>query len=83
MDLYQFNRKPLEQRAYIIVRYGTYLAVRYRSQYIIRLYFIDDFFAEVWYEPRRDRFVLVRSLSEDVGLRPYLEEIDISELLQV
>ncbi|MDX5435760.1 MAG: hypothetical protein LPK03_01100 [Pontibacter sp.] len=82
MNLSHFNRKPLEQRAYITVKHGVYLAVRYRSQYIIRLYHVDGIFAEVWYEPRRNKFVLARALCNSVGLQPYLEMIDISELLQ-
>lgn len=79
----QFNSKPLEQRADLILRHGVYLAVRYRSQYVICLYHISSFFAEVWYEPRRDQFVLARSLCPEVGLRPYLEQVDISALLQL
>ncbi|RIJ43055.1 hypothetical protein [Pontibacter oryzae] len=81
MNLSKFNKKPLEQRADIIVRHGVYLAVRYRSQFVIRLYCVGPYFAEVWYEPRRDRFVLVRILNEAVGLKPYLEMVDISEVL--
>ncbi|ARS36437.1 hypothetical protein [Pontibacter actiniarum] len=82
MNLSHFNKKPLEQRADIILKHGVYLAVRYRSQYIIRLYYVGQSFAEVWYEPRRDRFVLVRILSNQVGLQPYLEMVDISDIYQ-
>ena len=60
MDLHQFNQKPLEQRAGILTRQGTFLAVRHRSQYVICLYHMNQFFAELWYEPRRHEFVLAR-----------------------
>ncbi|GHA75029.1 hypothetical protein [Pontibacter akesuensis] len=82
MNLNQFNRQPLEQRTDLILRHGTYLAVRYRSQYVIRLYHFNSFFAEVWFEPRRDRFVLARSLCNHTGLHPYLDQVNISDILQ-
>lgn len=82
MDLYQFNKTPLEQRASIVTKYGTFLAVRHRSQYIICLYYINGFFAETWYEPRRHEFVLVRGLKDKVALEPYLAMIRLSDIAQ-
>lgn len=80
MDLYQFNRRPLEQRASIVMKHGTFLAIRHRSQYIISLYHINQFFAEMWYEPRRHEFVLVRGLRDSIALEPYLAMIRLSDI---
>lgn len=81
MDLYQFNRRTLEQRASIVMEHGTFLAIRHRSQYIISLYYINQFFAEMWYEPRRHDFVLVRGLTDSVALEPYLAQIRLSGIV--
>ncbi|RDV13008.1 hypothetical protein DXT99_21770 [Pontibacter diazotrophicus] len=81
MDLYQFNRRPLEQRAGIVMKHGTFLAIRHRSQYIISLYYINQFFAEMWYEPRRHEFVLVRGLRDRIALEPYLAMIKLSDII--
>ncbi|WP_162052917.1 hypothetical protein [Pontibacter pamirensis] len=81
MDLYQFNRRPLEQRAGIVMEHGTFLAIRHRSQYIISLYYINQFFAEMWYEPRRHEFVLVRGLKDRIALEPYLAMIKLSDIM--
>ncbi len=80
MDLFQFNKRPLEQRAGIVMKHGTYLAMRHRSQYVICLYHMHQFFAEVWFEPRRHEFVLVRGLRDTVSLEPYLADINLQDL---
>ena len=80
MDLYQFNKRPLGQRAGIVMKHGTFLAIRHRSQYIISLYHMNEFFAEMWYEPRRHDFVLVRGLRDKVALEPYLAMIQLSDI---
>ena len=80
MDVYQFNQQPLAQRAGILTRQGTFLAMRHRSQYVICLYHMHQFFAELWYEPRRHEFVLARGLQDQVALEPYLEMISLTEI---
>ena len=80
MDLHQFNQQPLKQRAGILTRQGTFLAVRHRSQYVICLYHMNQFFAELWYEPRRHEFVLARGLQSGIYLEPYLELISLTEI---
>jgi len=81
MNLYQFNKRPLEQRAGILMEHGTFLAMRHRSQYVISLYYINHFFAEIWYEPRRHEFVLVRGIRNEVYLEPYLAMISLQDIL--
>lgn len=81
MDVFQFNQQPLEQRAGILTRQGTFLAMRHRSQYVICLYYINQFFAELWYEPRRHKFVLARGLQDLVSLEPYLDMINLRDIL--
>ncbi|MCJ8167301.1 hypothetical protein MKJ04_20845 [Pontibacter sp. E15-1] len=82
MNLSQFNKQPLAQRAGILMEQGTFLALRHRSQYVICLYHVHQFFAEVWFEPRRHEFVLVRGLQGTVYLEPYLDQINLQDLRQ-
>ena len=80
MDVHQFNQQTFEQRTDTLTRQGTFLAMRHRSQYVICLYYINQFFAELWYEPRRHEFVLAHGLQNQVSLEPYLAMINLHDM---
>ena len=72
-----FNMQTNEERAIYTWEFGTFLATRMLGKYIINFYYVDDFFAEVWYTPNKGKVYGIKSFSSDRCLEPYLDEIKI------
>lgn len=81
MELYDFNRYNLAQRAAIIWEKGQFLAFRHRGDCRIFLYAMGKFFAEVWYQSENNQIESVRGFKSTACLEPYLELVDLSEII--
>ncbi|SIR32410.1 hypothetical protein SAMN05421545_3130 [Pontibacter lucknowensis] len=82
MNLYEFNLKPLPERISAVWEHGSFLAIRSEASYSIVLYHMGKFFAEVWYNPYNNQIERTRSFKSKNCLEPYLNLIDLSELLR-
>lgn len=80
MNLSSFHLKSLEQRAGLVSQEGIYLATRYWSDYSYHLFFVRQLFVEVWQENSSNNLLLIRGFTGTLGLIPYLDLIDISQL---
>ncbi|MFD2247156.1 hypothetical protein [Pontibacter ruber] len=81
MNLTLFNTHTLAGRLEIIWAHGTFLAYRARRGYRIALYDLGNFFAEIWYNPESEHISLVRGFSSKKALEPYLNQINLLEML--
>lgn len=81
MELYDFNRKSLSQRAAAVWEYGTFLAIRPSGNCQLILYHMGPFFAEVWYQVEENKLEMVLGFKTKARLDPYLDQVDLSELL--
>ncbi|QMU30447.1 hypothetical protein [Adhaeribacter radiodurans] len=82
MNLYDFNHKNHEKRIALIRTQGEFLAVRVSNYYVIKLYSVDKFFAEIWYRGENCEVGLVRGFTGIALLEPYLEMVDLSEITE-
>lgn len=82
MDFYQFNYMPRDQRAELVWGQGRFLAVRSYMGCIVALYHMPDFYAEVEYSPEDDQIALVHGFESRDLLEPYLDVIDLGELME-
>jgi len=81
MDFYDFIRMDQEQREAAVWEQGTFIAVRISCGCSIVLYAMDKFFAEVVYLPDMNQVMLVRGFKSKSCLEPYLEMVDLSEIM--
>lgn len=82
MTLHTFLLHDHEQRAAFVRVKGAFLALRKSGAYTICLFSIDTFFAEVWYRLADQEVEMVRAFKSLELLEPYLEMVELSELVQ-
>lgn len=80
MTLHDFNRNNHKQRVALIGEQGEFLLIRSSAKYSICLYFMDKFFAEVWYRVADQEIELARGFNSTVCLEPYLNMVDLSDI---
>jgi hypothetical protein len=66
----------------ILLSCGVYLAGRTDKKFVYDLYQIDGFYVEFFYKPESETTIYVRAFDELDHLDAYLEEIDITCLVQ-
>jgi hypothetical protein len=81
MELYDFNRESISQRAVAVWEHGTFLAIRRSRDCQLILYHMGPFFAEVWYQVEANKLEMVLGFKTKARLDPYLEQVDLSGLL--
>ncbi|MFD3002681.1 hypothetical protein ACFS7Z_20085 [Pontibacter toksunensis] len=59
-----------------------FLAIRTEIGCSVVLYHMSDFFVEVWYSPEDNQIALVHGFERRELLEPYLEMIDLAELIR-
>ncbi|WP_337070740.1 hypothetical protein [Pontibacter sp. 13R65] len=82
MDFYAFNTLPRDTRAELVWQQGRFLAIRTEMGCSVVLYHMGSFFAEVWYSPEDNQIALVHGFKSYSILEPYLELIDLQELME-
>ena len=81
MTLSEFKSLDASVQEYIIHDRAIALATRRGKDRQMALYYIDSFYVEVSYLPDTSEVTMIRSFKTDTLLQPYLEQIDITELL--
>ncbi len=70
MNLYQFLGLDTNQQAEYIPR-GIYQATRHEDHYCILLYYIDDFYAEVYFDVDKSTISHIHGFRSRSNLLPY------------
>ncbi len=81
MTLHTFLLHNHEQRAAFVRAKGVFLTVRTSGDYQMVLFAIDNFFAEVWYRRADQQVKMVRAFRSTALLAPYLEQMELAELM--
>lgn len=81
MNLYKFNLEPYYRRLQLVQEHGLLLACRSREDYHMQLYYLPDFFAEVWYESEHNQVVTVLGFKSINRLESYLNLINLPDIL--
>jgi hypothetical protein len=77
MTLYEFNQLPLDEACQYIWYNGTYLATRSEGAYRINLYYLKEFYGEVWYKQIDNTIKKVNSFRSKEALEPYIDLIEL------
>ncbi|MEJ0106552.1 MAG: hypothetical protein WDO19_30180 [Bacteroidota bacterium] len=81
MTLHEFKSLDFNDQAAAIWSNGVLLEHKDEGQTRFILYSIDDFFAEIHYNQERNEITCINSLESDEELQPYLDKINLVELL--
>jgi hypothetical protein len=78
----EFHHLPVKEKVFLIFEYGREITSRQFLYFNIKLFYIYNFFAEVWYVPTGNKIEKVETLNLDEVLHLYKRHFDISELLK-
>lgn len=82
MKIEEFKYQKKEIKMQLVFDNGIYLCSRQEPEYTIDLYQIDAFYVEAYYHHREKVSGYMRAFSSVHDLEPYLDEIDLSGLMQ-
>ncbi len=80
MRLYEFRRKSTNQQVYLIGQFGIKLLERSVGIHDVSLYYMDNFFVEIWLSPYQSHKVRLVSFRDHICFEPYLDAIKLSDL---
>lgn len=81
MTLEEFSSKPGYEQIEIVNEKGVLIGEREHPGHNIKLYRLDDFYAEVFFRKCDDTIWKVGGFDHPILLQPYLDQIDLSGLL--
>jgi hypothetical protein len=82
MTLFEFKALPRSSQIDAICDCGVRLAAREELEYNITLYQIEDFYVEIFYDRQLKQISYIKASNNTILLEPYLDSINIGELLQ-
>jgi hypothetical protein len=81
MLLQEFKYETKQTKKQLILDYGVYIANKVKDHYILLLYQLDSFYAEVYYDYEEEQVGYIRTFNSTEELKPYLQSIDITPIL--
>jgi len=81
MRIEEFKYLEKETKKRLLFDNGVYLSSRKESEFIIELYQIDSFYVEAYFHESDQEIGYMRAFSSLDDLLPYLNKIDISNII--
>lgn len=81
LSFYHYSKLSANKKIDYLNRNGHYLCFRNFLKYTIKLYYVDDFFAEIWIDSDNQVFNIF-PFTTSKCLKPYLDHIDIKDIYQ-
>jgi len=82
MTIEQFRATSQYVQKSMIKIHGTFLLKRKSVETYAYLFQVDGFYAEVFFNERNGNILQIKAFDNVDELEPYLEEVDISEIVQ-
>lgn len=83
MNLLQFRALPKDKQAQFTKQKGVYLFCRTTKYALVKLYQVDCFYVELYYDKKMAFISIVNSFDTTERLQPYLQLLDVSEVQQL
>jgi hypothetical protein len=77
MTSFQFNMLSRQQQETCIVERGRMIGLRQEPEFIIKLYQLDNFYAELYYHQIKNDAIHIRCFTDALLLDVYLNGIDL------
>ena len=81
MNLSAFNDLPNDQQLIEVISSGIFLLETERYGHSAQLFELYGFYVEVFFQLRSNKVVMIRAFDHPSRLEPYLEAVDISEVV--
>lgn len=81
MTLYEFLLLNEDQKYDAMSEYGVLVGDRKEGQHGFLLYQLDSFYVEGQFDINENKILSIKSFSSDVPLSPYLDEIDLHNII--
>ncbi len=78
----EFNRLSLREKSNYTFGRGRLLLRRHARYYTVGLFYVEDFFTEVWYDLRSNDIINIVSFNDSRSLDVYADYIDLDELFE-
>lgn len=78
----QFNQLSKADQRNLLLTEGTFLEERQTRNHDVMLYEMDGFYAEAYFVKNTNKAVFFKSFADTALLEPYLNQIDIADLVQ-
>lgn len=75
-----FSKLPVEEQVTTILGHGNELMERIYIYYVVKLYSLDNFFVEIWYQQFTNRIDRVLVVDMNDILHLYESQINITDL---
>lgn len=75
-----FKKLPVEEQVTTLLGQGQELLERIYIYYVVKLYFLEDFYVEIWYQQTTNRIDKVIVVQLDDVIHLYESQINISDL---
>ncbi len=76
MNADQFHQLAYHQQTEVLLT-GTFLADRVTEKYYVRLYNVDNFYLEAFFDHRSQLIIHYRAFTHTLFVLPYLDEVNI------
>lgn len=76
-----FTQLPKNEQIYSLFHGGKELLVRHTKNYVIKLFVLNDFFAEVWYNSPLNIIEKIQVVSEEDLVIHYDKEINLTNFI--
>ena len=80
ISLYEFNFQTDPDKTQVVLEHGTNLKTRKDEGYIVNLYYLSNFYVEIWYDENSNRINKIRSFKSIDQLEPYIDDIELGEV---
>lgn len=77
----EFKKLPSRRQRQLVVEQGVPLGKRESERYTIYLFALEGFYVEVYFFRCSGEYGTLKPFDEVDGLEPYLQQIDLQELL--
>lgn len=81
MNLRAFNNLTNDQQLIEVIGSGTFLLERERNGFSAQLFELFGFYVEIYFQQPSNKVLLVQGFDQPSKLEPYLEVVDISQLV--
>ena len=77
----EFNELTLDEKAWYLWHGATFLHVYENSQYRVNLFYLNNYYIELWYHMKGNKVDQIRAFKSMSLLEPFLKNIQLDGLL--
>ena len=77
----KFNTLDFDEQAWHVWHHATFLIVRQNKCYRVNLYFLNDYYIQLWYHVKKNRIEKIAATPSKKVIDPYLNLIEVSNLM--